>query len=205
MNTPMAVALGLTLGLRHATDADHVVALSTLLRRQSGIRGALAVGAIWGAGHTTVLLAAGVAVVLLGMRVPPSLDRYAELAVAAMLIVLGVSHFAPRPSTRRGPQPAARRTPASLRPLLIGMVHGLAGSAGIALIALATIPTRASAMVYLVLFGIGTVVGMMALTGLLVLPIRYTGRSPTAEVWLIRVASALSLCLGVLLAAKWML
>ena len=198
MNTPMAIAVGLTLGLRHATDADHVVALATLLRRQSGLRGALAIGGVWGIGHTLVLLAAGIAVVLLGIEVPPAFDRAAEIAVALMLVALGLRHL----TRRRGEKASAPRGPIALRPLLIGMVHGLAGSAGVALLALTTIRERGTAMLYLSLFGLGTVVGMMALTGLLAVPLLYAGRSPRLEVWIVRTASAASVGLGLLLAVR---
>ncbi len=197
----MAIAVGLALGLRHATDADHVVALATLLRRRSGVRGALVIGGVWGLGHTLVLLAAGVAVVLLGLELPPALDRLAELAVALMLIGLGLHHLLRRHGERAH---AAEEHGCrfALRPLVIGMVHGLAGSAGVALLALTTIRARGVAMLYLSLFGLGTVVGMMALTGLMALPLCQAGRFPRLEPWIVRVASAASLGLGLVLAVR---
>lgn len=198
MNTSMAVALGLGLGLRHATDADHVVALSTLLRRKAGVRGALVLGAIWGMGHTLVLLAAGVVVVLLGIELPPELDRFAEMAVAAMLVGLGLAHLV----RRRDVTTAAPPGRLAVRPLVIGMVHGLAGSGAAALLALTTIRVRAVAMLYLSLFGLGTVAGMMALTGLLAVPLCYAGRSTRLESGIVRTAGAASLGLGLLLAAR---
>ena len=198
MNASMAVAIGLGLGLRHATDADHVVALSTLLRRKAGLRGALVIGAVWGVGHTLVLLAAGVAVVLLGIEIPPRLDRLAELAVAVMLVGLGLHHLVPARKTTSVAGPAT----AAFRPLLIGMVHGLAGSGAAALLALTTIRVPGVAMLYLSLFGLGTVVGMMALTSLMALPLCYARQSRRLEVGIVRVASAASLGLGLLLAVR---
>jgi hypothetical protein len=203
MNTPMAIAVGVALGLRHATDADHVVALATLLRRQSGVRGALMVGAVWGIGHTIVLMAAGVMVVLLGIRIPPAFDRVAQLAVAAMLVGLGVHHLVRRPDGHaHGGAPRAGDPGRTFRPLLVGMVHGLAGSAGIALLTLTTIRERGVAMLYLSLFGVGTVAGMMALTGLLAIPLCAAARFPWLEPWIVRLASVASLGLGLLLAVQ---
>ncbi len=197
MNTPVAIAVGVTLGLRHATDADHVVALSTMVQRQSGLRGALILGAAWGVGHTLVLLAAGVPIVVLGIEMPPAFDRVADAAVAAMLIVLGLHHLL------RGNRARSRRSSsAPVRPFLVGMVHGLAGSAGIALLALTTIGARTTAMLYLMLFGLGSVVGMMALTSLLALPLRYAGRRGRFEPWLVRAASVVSLGFGLALAVR---
>src|ERR1700736_834687 len=95
MTTFLAITVGLTLGLRHATDADHVVALATLLRRKPGVRGALLLGAVWGTGHTLVVLVVGVAIILLGLHVPASFDRIAEVGVAIMLIALGLRHLLP--------------------------------------------------------------------------------------------------------------
>ena len=198
----MAIAVGLTLGLRHATDADHVVALATLLRRGRGVRGALAIGGVWGIGHTVVLLAAGAAIVLLGVEVPPRFDRVAELAVAAMLVALGATHLFGRPRRGTPPSMAPGGRAISLRPLLIGMVHGLAGSAGIALLALTAIRPRAAAMLYLSLFGAGTVLGMMILTGLLALPLGYAGRWPRLEPWIVRIASVASVGLGLVIGVR---
>ncbi|MGH7295860.1 MAG: high-affinity nickel-transport family protein, partial [Polyangiaceae bacterium] len=159
----------------------------------------LALGAIWGIGHTAVLRGAGVLVVLLGVEVPAGFERWAELAVAAMLIALGARHLRGRGASTHAPHDAVSLR---ARPLVIGMVHGLAGSGGVALLALTTIPARASAMIYLGLFALGTVAGMMALTGLLSLPLRYAGRSPQLGAWLVRAASVASLGMGLLLAVR---
>jgi high-affinity nickel-transport protein len=202
VNTSTAIVVGLALGVRHATDADHVVALATLLRRRSGMRGALVVGTVWGLGHTMVLLAAGVAVVLLGVHVPAALDRVAELAVAVMLVGLGLRHLFS--AHHREPHVHAPGRIA-LRPFAIGMVHGLAGSAGVALLALTTIRSPGAAMLYLSLFGLGTVAGMMLLTCVIAFPLCYAGRSGRIEPWIVRGASAASLALGVVLAVRWSL
>jgi high-affinity nickel-transport protein len=158
--------VGLLLGMRHATDADHVVAIGTLVRREAGMRGALVQGALWGIGHTLTILAVGAAIVLGGVVVPPRAAEWMELGVAVMLIVLGISSVRARVDA---PHPSPRR----VRPVVIGVVHGLAGSAGLALLALTTIQDKGAALVYLGLFGFGTIVGMMMISAALVAPFAF--------------------------------
>ncbi len=164
--------LGIGLGLRHATDADHVVVVSVLVQRESGTWRAARIAALWGAGHTVAFLALGLAIVLAGVRIPAAFERGAELLVAMMLIGFGVWHLA------RSRGPARRDTTASTsaRPLMIGLVHGLAGSAGIALLAASTIESRALAVAYLTLVALGTVLGMVVLTVVMSRPISWTMR-----------------------------
>ena len=163
------LALGLVLGMRHATDADHVVAVSTIVSRARSTRSALRIGALWGLGHTVTLLAVGGAIILFGVVIPPRLGLSLELTVAVMLIALGVfnrrhgGHAAAAESGSSAPLPA--------RPLLVGLVHGLAGSAAMALLVLTTIREPRQAMLYLAVLAAGTVLGMVGLTGTLAIPL----------------------------------
>ena len=201
--------LGFFLGMRHATDADHVIAVSTIVTRQPTIRSALVIGSLWGAGHTLTILAVGGAIVLFAIVIPPRLGLSMELAVALMLIVLGLwnltgfleqlrgirpneggrtsvhshgaflhSHAQPDDITdhsHRNDQPpvvawldwrlGGFSAYQLLRPLIIGLVHGLAGSAAVALLVLGVIKNPWWAMAYLALFGAGTIAGMMLITG----------------------------------------
>jgi nickel/cobalt transporter (NicO) family protein len=170
-----ALLVGIGLGLRHATDADHVVVVASALEREPSVLRAARVAALWGLGHTLSFLAIGLLVVLAGVRVPASFETLIELAVGTMLVVLGLWHL--WRSLRPGPpEESAPRLLARGRPLLIGLVHGLAGSAGIALIVTTTITSRSGAVVYLVLFGLGTVAGMVLLTALLSWPIAWAAQ-----------------------------
>ena len=162
--------VALVLGMRHATDADHVVAIGTLVRREAGMRGALTQGALWGLGHTATILAVGVAIVLGGLVVPPRVAEWMELAVAVMLIVLGVASIRTSSGPARETHAHLPRVRGRLRPVVVGVVHGLAGSAGLALVTLTTIGDRGAALVYLGLFGAGTIVGMMVITAAMVAP-----------------------------------
>lgn len=194
--------LGLGLGLRHAVDADHVVVVSALLQREPGALRAARIAALWGAGHSISFLGVGLVVVLAGVRVPPELEAIAELLVAAMLMGLGGWHLVRSLSKAAPPagEPAAR---AYARPVLVGVVHGLAGSAGIALLVSATIASRAWAAAYLALFGLGTVMGMVMLTAVLAWPIAWTMRREGSARRVVGAASALlSVALGAAIAVE---
>jgi len=187
-----ALVLGLGLGLRHATDADHVAVVSAMLQREPGVLRAMRVAALWGLGHTVSFLALGLLIVLAGFRVPESFERAVELLVAAMLVGLGVWHLA-RGSGANVPKRAISAT----RPMAVGLVHGLAGSAGVALLAGATIRSPLWATLYLALFGVGTVLGMALLTAALSWPIGWTARQQRPwSAWIFRLPGALSVALG---------
>lgn len=194
------LALGFLLGMRHATDADHVVAVTTIVARERSVRSAAVLGSLWGVGHTATILLVGGAIVLLGIVIPPSLGLALELCVAVMLVTLGA--FNVRRLVRRGAGRAGsdRGSASSTRPLAIGVVHGLAGSAAIALLVLATVKEAAWAVAYLLVFGVGTVAGMMLVTSALAFPLAWSvRRSERVHHAVGFVASAASVALGLFL------
>lgn len=198
------VALGFLLGLRHATDPDHVVAVSAMVSRERSLKGAALLGVSWGAGHAAVVLAVGGAMVVGGVTLPPRLGLGLELCVAAMLVALGAANIRTLLRGRAGGAEAAhRREHAARRPgraslvrsLVVGMVHGLAGSAGVALLVVASISSPSWALVYLALFGTGTVGGMVLITIALALPFVATkaaARFRGKLVWVTGVVSILA-------------
>jgi high-affinity nickel-transport protein len=191
-----ALLLGIVLGMRHATDADHVVAVSTIVTRRPGLPGALRVGALWGAGHTFAVLLAGGAIITAGVAVPPRLELALELCVAAMLIGLGTWNIL---GGSRGAPAATSAT----RPLLIGVVHGLAGSAAVSLLVVATIPDPRWSLGYLLLFGLGTIGGMMGVTAAVAAPMALSRARFDRFGRHLQIASgALSVVVGVGLAAQ---
>lgn len=193
-DTTVPILLGALLGLRHATDADHVVAVTTIVARERSLAHAARVGAIWGVGHTLTLLFLGGAIIAFRLVIPPRIGLGLEFGVALMLIGLGYSNI-----RRRGEE----QVPALTRPLLIGVVHGLAGSAAVALLVLATIREPWAAAAYLLMFGGGTVVGMMVVTAMLAVPALYAGhRMRRMRVSIQVAAGALSIVFGVLLARE---
>src|SRR6202162_4930876 len=177
-----AIALVSVFGLQHATDADHVVAVASIVSRTGRFASGALVGASWGLGHTVTIAAAGIAIVLFNVTVTPRAGLSLELVVAFMLMVLGVSRIVKlvrdRDESRSrghdgsrfwlvlrtlGPAQAGRST-------LTGLVHGLAGSAAVALLVLSTVRSPYAAVVYLLVFGLGTIAGMIAITALLSVP-----------------------------------
>jgi cytochrome c biogenesis protein CcdA len=208
------LVLGLFLGVRHATDADHVVAVTTLVARRQSTRAALLLGALWGVGHGVTILLVGGAIILLGIVVPPRLGLALELSVAVMLITLGALNLraASREARARSaahahgagdgddvtnPHPHPTR---KFRSFAIGVVHGLAGSAAVALLVLSTIRDAALSFLYLGLFATGTVAGMMMFTTALSFPIAAAARRfGVMERWLGSVTGALSMAFGLFL------
>ncbi len=190
MPISFALFLGLALGLRHALDADHLVAIGTLVPREHRLRGALRTGALWGLGHLVTILGLGVAIVAFGVHLDERVNWALEMLVALMLIALGCS------SLRRGHERRQARVGA-WRPVLVGVVHGLAGSASLALLALATIRQPVVALAYLALFGVGTVVGMAGVTVVLSLSLSRVGAAVAgAERAFLIAASVGSIVLG---------
>ena len=243
--------LGFFLGMRHATDADHVVAIATIVSRERSVAGSALIGAAWGVGHTVTVVAVGAAIILFGVVIPPRLGMAMEFAVGVMLVLLGVltlagvghsggaahahaggpgghdlgihdhlhahGDYLHRHPHGHGPgahghadehTPLARRdsglSPIALydwlRPLVVGLVHGLAGSAAVALMILPIIREPVAALGYLLLFGLGTIVGMMLITLILSAPFRFTAVNLPKFNWRLRVASGLvSFSFGVVL------
>lgn len=154
--------LGLLLGVRHAADADHVATIATVVLGRTSWLGALRTAVLWGAGHSLTFFAVGLGIILFGLRVPPVFELVVEIAIAASLLVLGALQLARVPK-----RVETHAAPHAARPLLLGSLHGLAGSAGIALIALTTIDSKHEALLYLILFALGTIAGMALITSML--------------------------------------
>lgn len=219
------LALGFFLGMRHATDPDHVIAVSTIVARTRNVRQALWIGAFWGLGHTLTIVLIGGMIVLLGWTIPRRVGLSMEFSVGLMLIVLGgmnvasffrwlksesvvteggashghihshahahgdYVHSHPHQHEPERHPHDPEQTPLNwsdlhfgrlgfyqaLRPLLVGVVHGLAGSSAVAFLVLATIQDAQWAILYLLVFGAGTIVGMMLVTAAMALPLAYAG------------------------------
>ena len=247
-NLASLLFLGFFLGMRHATDADHVVAIATIVSRQRTLRGSALIGGAWGVGHTLTILAVGGAIILFGVVIPTRVGLAMEFAVGIMLVLLGLLTLTgmsrvirDAAGSRAGmvmhahdhsahPYPHEHahahgdyvhqhahghgaddhghlddQTPLArmdrrlggltlyqwLRPLVVGIVHGLAGSAAVALLVLAAVRDPGWAMAYLLLFGAGTIIGMMVITMALAAPFAFSWTRLPRFNWQLRVASGL--------------
>jgi High-affinity nickel-transport protein len=184
IGTTAALSLGLVVGARHAFEPDHLAAVSTLVGGSKNTRSAVGLGLLWGLGHTIALLAVGIALVLLDGVMPERLGTAFELVVAAMLVVLGARAILSGLRNRNGDVGAHRHGTVehvhggandhvhvgarafAWRPLTIGLVHGLAGSGALTALAFAELPSTGARIVYMIMFGAGSIAGMAVATGL---------------------------------------
>lgn len=213
------LSLGFFLGMRHATDADHVVAVSTIISRERGIGQAVLRGVFWGVGHTLTLVAVGAAIIVFGLVIPEKLGLSLEFSVAVMLVLLGISNLRSFKTWLASAAEAGHGHPHShdeinhtqshdhdgsristIRPLIVGVVHGLAGSAAVALLVLPLIRNPWWGMLYLLIFGFGTIAGMMLITATIAAPIVFTARRSSGLYQRLgAVAGFGSLCFGAVL------
>lgn len=189
--------VGFLLGLRHALDPDHVVAVTAIASERAGLRRASLIGACWGLGHALALTLAAGAILALKLSVPVGVATALEATVALMLVGIGAVaikaalryrlhahahdhdgrahvHFHAHPSGEAHAEHRHRHAlGGGLKPFLVGCVHGLAGSAGLALLALGTAPSLGAGLAYVAMLGMGSLVGMLLLSGLMSLPLAY--------------------------------
>jgi hypothetical protein len=195
MSLVLTFITSLMLGMRHATDSDHVIAVTAIASQERSVAKATWLGAVWGFGHTLTLLLVGGAIILFRITFTPRLGLSMEFAVAVMLIVLGLlSLLELRPP---------RMSVSVTRPFIVGVVHGLAGSAAAVLIIVPLIPDPRWAAVYLLVFGLGTVVGMTLITLSVAAPSFLLASRMSGMQRSLRLASgAVSLVFGLYLAHK---
>jgi len=213
------LGLGFFLGLKHATDADHVVAVTTFVSQEKSLLRSCWIGLLWGVGHTLSLAVAGTLILLFKINLSERLTGWLELAVAAMLVGLGARvlyqvwrdklqlhrhphthvpgkaphvhwhlHSSGKPDEHTG------WLHFSLRPLVVGMVHGAAGTGALMLLVLSTIHSSLQALVYILIFGIGSVAGMLIVSMLLAVPLQWAARNVASGYRLVQAVAGIFSC-----------
>jgi high-affinity nickel-transport protein len=191
------VALGLVLGVRHATDPDHVVAVTAIAARYRRIAPAALVGVVWGHGHSLTILVVGGAIILFNIAVPARVGLAFEFAVGLALAIVGALNLFARGGFAGDHDHEPPPVPTG-RAFGLGLVHGLAGSAAVALLVLAAVKDPRVALLYLAVFAFGTILGMTLITLGLAAPVKLAGaRWPGLGVPLRVVTGTLSLLFGV--------
>jgi ABC-type nickel/cobalt efflux system permease component RcnA len=227
------LGLGLVFGLKHATEVDHVVAISTIVSRHKNVFRSAFVGGLWGAGHTLSLMAIAIVVLWFRIAIPERVSGWLEFGVALMIIALGASalwramgnnnhvhlhrhshdgrshthvHFHEH-ETKHAPrspsQHSHRISRIGWKPVMVGMMHGLAGSGALTLLVLTQISSVWVGLLYVLTFGFGSIAGMLLMSGLIGLPFALTSSKLThAHQGLQTVAAILSICFGIWYAYK---
>ncbi|HKE59204.1 MAG TPA: hypothetical protein VKB46_20990 [Pyrinomonadaceae bacterium] len=227
LSTIAILGVGLVFGLKHATEVDHVIAVTTIVSQHKSVWRSALVGALWGAGHTAALLVTGGLVLFLRTAIPERVSSWLEFGVALMIIGLGAAalwrvlrkgsevhvhkhihddlahvhvHFHEK-ETRHEPASASSHSHAvsriGIKPVLIGVMHGLAGSGALTLLVLTQIRSTWVGLLYLAIFGLGSIVGMLLMSGLIGLPFALTSRNLTTfHNRLQTIAAVLSICFG---------
>jgi sulfite exporter TauE/SafE len=194
LSTFSVLLIGFVLGLQHAVEADHLAAVSTIVSEKKNLFTASIVGGLWGVGHTISLFTVGLLVIFLKLQISSSVESKLEAVVGAMLVILGINafrklfvskevhahvhehggHIHTHFHAHNNPAKEKSHHRLSPRTILIGMVHGLAGSAALMLLVVPTIASPYVAILYILIFGVGSIGGMMAMSFLIGLPFHFT-------------------------------
>jgi len=210
------LSLGFLLGMQHALEADHIAAVSSIAARRTEVGDIVKHGLTWGLGHTLTLLVFAGAAILLGHAIPEQVAGPLETAVGVMLVGLGAhllwrlwrdrvhlhahrhddgmvhihahSHAGETVPHERAPHTHAHGF--RWRTLLVGLMHGMAGSAALLVLTVSQAPSAAAALGYIALFGIGSMIGMGLLSTVIAVPIAISAR------WLTRANGVLQGAVG---------
>jgi len=200
------LCIGFLIGMRHALEADHVAAVASLASNTRSLKSAVRQGAVWGIGHTITLFLFGSMVILTDSIIPENMAQGLEFAVGIMLLFLGIdvirkmirekTHFHThqhgndrqhfhahnhKNETVHNPKKHQHKhhAPFPCRALCIGLMHGMAGSAALIVLTLQTVSSPVTGLLYMLLFGLGSIIGMAALSIVIAIPLKYSAKGLT--------------------------
>ncbi|TDL90073.1 urease accessory protein UreH [Vibrio vulnificus] len=194
MSLLLVLAIGFVLGIKHALEPDHIIAVSTIASQSKKIWKSSLAGVFWGIGHTLTLLVFGVILILLKNEIPEAWAMSLEFLVGIMLVYLGITTIFSWKQTEQHDH-TGRAT--YLKSMLVGIVHGLAGSAAMVLLTLSTIDAAWQGAIYIIIFGVGTCIGMLMFTTILSIPFVTSSSSKKVNHLLIRLTGVISTLFGI--------
>jgi hypothetical protein len=203
---------GFVFGLRHAFDADHIAAMSALVSGSSSLKRSMWRGVVWGAGHTATLLVVGLAVLVFKVAIPAQLEAVFETAVGIMLVGLGAAVLLGifGGENKVHVHPATAESHSSTysfdgKAFAVGALHGLAGSAAIMLIVLTTARSIHLGLAYIIVFGLGSILGMLVFSGAIAIPLRLSVQNRSAHATLRVLAGLASIAIGILVISRFVM
>ncbi|CAH0161656.1 MULTISPECIES: sulfite exporter TauE/SafE family protein [Peribacillus] len=194
MSLLLVLAIGFVLGIKHALEPDHIIAVSTIASQSKKIWKSSLAGVFWGIGHTLTLLLFGVILILLKNEIPEAWAMSLEFLVGIMLVYLGITTVF---SWKQTQQHDHTGRAAYLKSMVVGIVHGLAGSAAMVLLTMSTIETAWQGAIYIIIFGVGTCIGMLMFTTILSIPFVTSSSSKKVNRSLIRLTGVISMVFGI--------
>jgi sulfite exporter TauE/SafE len=208
------LGFGFLLGLKHALEADHVVAVSTIISQTKNFKKSLVLGASWGIGHTTTLFILGIFVLVFKLNIPEKFSLGFELLVGFILLMLGVEILYKQFIKKKHKHTHKHKNLSHLhehthkkssehnhnhKSFLLGMFHGLAGSGALMLLVIASINSVMQGLIFILIFGFGSILGMVLVSGLIATPIIFTPKADKIERIIQIIAGCLSILIGIVL------
>lgn len=212
------LALGFVLGIKHAIEPDHVIAVSTIASQSKKLFRSSLAGVFWGIGHTATLFIIGIILILMKGEIPEKWAMSLEFLVGIMLVYLGAStilsfknihvhqhehdgekhkHVHSHTHSDKHEHKHQHKNVSYLKSLLIGLVHGLAGSGAMVLLTMSTVKSVWEAAIYILIFGVGTIIGMLFFTTIIGIPFVFTAKKVSLNKTLTQIAGGISMVFGI--------
>lgn len=190
------LGIGFLLGLKHALEPDHIIAVSTIASKQKSLFHSSLLGVFWGIGHTLTLLGVFLILAITKGSIPEKWGMAFEMGVGVMLVYLGIVSL--RTLKRKNIKRERKESKQLfLKSMFIGQIHGLAGSAAMTLLVVSVVDSMKDAVLYIGIFGTGTILGMLLFTFVVSLPFVFAGKIKRVEHVLTGIASIISICYGI--------
>lgn len=212
------LALGFVLGIKHAIEPDHIIAVSTIASQSKKLSRSTLAGVFWGIGHTATLFIIGIILIFMKGEIPEKWAMSLEFLVGIMLVYLGVTtvfslknihvhqheydgeehkHIHSHIHSGKHEHQHQHKNVSYLKSMLIGLVHGLAGSGAMVLLTMSTVKSVWEAAIYILIFGVGTVIGMLFFTTIIGIPFVFSAKKISLNKTLTQITGSISIVFGI--------